>query len=140
MDGGRLLVVGEHHDMTFDEILLYGHSWLELSQSVDRVHLHIEESSYFSSKATVDFSQTKWVGIYPGENNTDTTLGNILYHQFIAVQGANINLVGEMKLASNVMESYGPRSKVIIEAANITLYSGAEVNAGYTLLSANETL
>ena len=38
------------------------------------------------------------------------------------------------------MESYGPKSKVIIEAANITLYSGAEVNSGYTLLSANETI
>ena len=71
--------------MTFDEMTIFGNSWLELSQSLDRVHLHISSSVYLSETSTIDFSQTKWVGIYPGVNVTETTLSNILYHEFVGI-------------------------------------------------------
>ena len=126
--------------MTFDELYAFGHSWLELSQSLDRIHLHIANSSYISGSSTLDFSKTKWVGIYPGVNNTDTTFGSIFYHEFLGIVGTNVNLVGEVTLAASVKDAYKPQSKVIIEAANITLFSDAHVSAGYTLMHANHTL
>ena len=115
-NGARLVIYGEHKDMTFDEMYVYNHSWLQLSQSEDRCHLHITNSSYFSATSTLDFSHTKWVGIYPAENVTDTTIGNIFYQEFIGIQGENINMIGDIALGTHVKDTYGPVSKVIVES------------------------
>jgi hypothetical protein len=64
----------------------------------------------------------------------------MIYNEFLGIVGTNVNLVGKVNLALSVKETYRPMSKVIIEAANITLLSDAEVSAGYTLLHANETI
>ena len=55
--------------------------------------------------STLDFSQTKWVGIYPGVNNTETTLGKMIYNEFLGIVGTNINLVGKVNLALRVKET-----------------------------------
>ena len=90
-DGARLFVEDdEHKDMTFDELYVFNHSWLQLSQSIDRLHLHAVNETYISGTSTLDFSKTKFVGIYPGPNNTDTTFGKILYHEFLGIRGVNI--------------------------------------------------
>ena len=88
----------------------------------------------------LDFALTEFVGIYPGENVTDTTFGNILYKEFFGIEGNNVELIGKIDVAPDTKPTYLPLSKVIIGAANITLFGTAEVKAGYTLLHANETL
>ena len=93
-----------------------------------------------SVSSYLDFGETEFVGIYPGKNATDTTFGNIYYKEFLGIEGVNVNIVGRFDLAPDLKDSYKPQSKVILGAANITLYGTAEVKAGYTLMHANETL
>ena len=62
--------------------------------------MHITNSSYISSTSTIDFSKTKWVGLYPAENVTTITVGNINYREFFGIQGSNINLMGQIHLAA----------------------------------------
>jgi len=88
----------------------------------------------------LDFSHTEFASIYPGENATDTTFGNVRYREFFGIEGANVNIIGNIDLADGLKDSYKPHSKVIIGAANITLFGTAKIKAGYTLLHANETL
>ena len=71
---------------------------------------------------------------------TDTTFGNILYKEFFGIEGNNVELIGKIDVAPQVKSTYLPLSKVIVGAANITLFGTAEVKAGYTLLHANTTL
>ena len=80
------------------------------------------------------------MGIYPAENVTDTTFGNIVYKEFFGIEGNNIDLIGKIDVSADLKPTYLPLTKVIIGAANITLFGTAEVNAGYTLLHSNETV
>ena len=134
------MVFGEHKDMTFEKLMVYGNSWLELSRSLDRCHVHITNSTYISDSSTIDFSKTKWVGLYPAENVTDVTIGNINYREFFGVSGTNVNLVGKIHLAAEYTHKYAWQSKVIIKASNITMFQDAEIFGGYNLLHAKETL
>ena len=101
-----MLVFGEHKDMNFETLFVTNYSWLELSQSVDRCHLHITNSTYISSSATIDFSETKWVGFYPNENVTDISIGNIKYREFFGIVGTNVNLIGKIHLAAQYTHKY----------------------------------
>ena len=58
----------------------------------------------------------------------------------MGIEGNNVELIGKIDLSPEVKSTYQPISKVIVGAANITLFGTAEVKAGYTLLHANETL
>ena len=140
VDSARLVLADDHEDLTFDGIFLANYAMLKLGQSQERVHLHITNTSFVSPKATLDFSETEWVGIYPGENATDTIFGNIFFKEFIGIQGKNVDLIGKIDLGPNVKDSYRPLSKVVVTAGNVTLYGTAEIRAGYTLLQANATL
>ena len=40
-----------------------------------------------SKTSTLDFSLTEFVGIYPDENSTDITLGNVEYREFFGIEG-----------------------------------------------------
>ena len=87
IDGhARLLVSNEEaDDLIFDHISVQGRSWLSLSQSPERVHLHIKKSLMVDERATFDFSETKWVGIYPAENVTDFAVANVIYRKFVGI-------------------------------------------------------
>ena len=85
VDGARLKVADDHEDLTFDEIYLWNYSHLKLSKMSERVHLHIANMTYFGASGTLDFSGTRWVGIYPANNATSITLGTIFYSEFIAI-------------------------------------------------------
>lgn len=139
-NGARVLLFGDHKDICFDTLHVSSYSWLELSHSLDRCHVHITNSTYISSTATVDFSNTKWVGIYPAENVTDITIGNVNYREMFGIVGQNINLVGKIHLAAEFTHNYAWQSKVIMSGQNITLFNEAEIFGGYNLLHANHTI
>ena len=48
--------------------------------------------------------------------------------------------MGQIHLAAEFTHKYAWQSKVIIKAANITLYQDADIYGGYNLLHATETL
>ena len=140
VNGARLEVVEDHEDLTFDELYVWNYGQIKLGRLSERIHLHITNITYVSSHGTLDFSDTKWVGIYPALNASDISLGQIMYKEFLGIQAYNtsVSLLGTVNLGPSVKDSYKPHSKVIVQAANITVVD--EINASYTFMHSNETL
>ena len=112
----RVLMHGWHTRVQFDDLFMYDNSWLQLGNTDKHMKLHLMKNAHISSTSTLDFSGTKWVAIYPDEECSVTTLGNILYKELIGLKGKQLNLVGSIKLGDQSDEKTRHDSKMIVDA------------------------
>ena len=140
----RLIIKGEHSGLTFNELFVFGGSWVEFGEQEDMVNIRFIESAHIAKDGVLDFSKTKRVLLYQGASNVDldsqTRIGTILFQEFLGIRGNNVHLTGNITVPAEFDNTIQRASKFGIEAENIKVYEDVAISSGFTFLHANDTV
>ena len=142
----NLVIRGEHFGLTFDTLSAYSESRIEFGQQEDEVHIRFLQNAHIAKDAMLDFLKTKKVFIYQGViAGTDyskciTTIGTVYFSEFFAVQGHNVNIIGDIKVPESLSQPQKEKSIFAVESDHLKIWEDVEIYAGFTLLQGNTTV
>ena len=101
----NLIIKGEHHGLTFEDLYVHDGSVIEFGQQKDIAFIVLKNSIHISKYAILDFIKTENVMIYqePGASLTETpltTIGTIFFRKKLGIVGTNVDVIGDVKVFS----------------------------------------
>lgn len=101
-DRANVIIKGEHFGLTFDKLWVGGHSVVEFGQQKDTLYIRFLHDMRIDKDAVLDFTKTREVFIYQHNEKTTkdtiTTIGRVYFREQLAINGKNVNLIGDIRV------------------------------------------
>ena len=137
---GNMVIRGMHSALTFDTLNAFSGSRIEFGQIESELHIRFLHNAHMAADAFLDFMKTKKVFIYQGVipgtdfSKSIVTIGRVFFSQFFAVQGYNVNIIGNVGVPTEFNQPDKEQTIFAVESDSVKVWDDVHIYAGFTLL------